>query len=65
MKHDTYGWCNFITDRDWGDSWRDPSLCRNTRIRIWAWQNGHPVSTKGIIAKRIRDAYDAAHPNDL
>lgn len=31
------------------------------KIREWAAQNGHEVSTRGRIAQSVRDAYDAAH----
>ncbi|MFE6288194.1 histone-like nucleoid-structuring protein Lsr2 [Streptomyces sp. NPDC057877] len=31
-------------------------------IRTWARANGHKVADAGIVAKKILDAYDAAHP---
>ncbi len=30
-------------------------------IRSWARQNGHQVSDRGRISKRVREAYTAAH----
>jgi hypothetical protein len=31
------------------------------RIREWAAENGHAVSSRGRISATVRDAYDAAH----
>jgi hypothetical protein len=31
------------------------------KIRQWAQENGHEVSSRGRIASSVREAYDAAH----
>lgn len=30
-------------------------------VRVWAEQNGHPVSARGRIKQEVLDAYDAVH----
>ncbi|WP_328698923.1 Lsr2 family DNA-binding protein [Curtobacterium sp. 8I-2] len=32
-----------------------------SRIREWAHENGHEVSSRGRISQAVRDAYDPAH----
>ncbi|TVL88460.1 histone-like nucleoid-structuring protein Lsr2 [Streptomyces sp. SAJ15] len=34
-------------------------------IRAWARANGHEVADTGLIPKKIQDAYDAAHPDQM
>ncbi|WIB13318.1 histone-like nucleoid-structuring protein Lsr2 [Curtobacterium sp. MCPF17_052] len=31
------------------------------KIRSWAAENGHDVSSRGRISRAVRDAYTAAH----